>query len=118
MPEDAVEPLAAAIAPCLPISVALLGMGADMHTASLFPGADRLEEALSPDAPILVPMRAPGAGEPRVTLSARVIEDAMSIHILITGAEKRAALMRAQTLSPEQAPVRAVLDAATVHWAP
>ncbi len=117
LPEDAVDALSAAIAPCLPISVALLGMGADMHTASLFPGADRLEEALSPDAPILVPMRAPGAAEPRVTLSARVLEDAMSIHILITGVEKRAALMRAQTLSPEQAPVRAVLDAATVHWA-
>jgi 6-phosphogluconolactonase/glucosamine-6-phosphate isomerase/deaminase len=24
-------------------------MGADMHTASLFPGADRLAEALAPD---------------------------------------------------------------------
>lgn len=118
LPEDAVDALSAAIAPCLPISVALLGMGADMHTASLFPGADRLAEALAPDAPVLVPMRAPGAEEARVTLSARVIEDAMSIHILITGAEKRAALMRAQTLSPEEAPVRAVLDAATVHWAP
>lgn len=118
MPEDAVDALAAAIAPCLPISVALLGMGADMHTASLFPGADRLEEALDPDAPILVPMRAPGAGEPRVTLSARVLEDAMCTHILITGEEKREALMRAQTLTPQEAPVRAILDAATVHWAP
>ncbi|MCO5128742.1 MAG: 6-phosphogluconolactonase [Rhodobacteraceae bacterium] len=118
MPEDAVDALAAAIAPCLPISVALLGMGAYMHTASLFPGADRLEEALDPDAPILVPMRAPGAGEPRVTLSARVLEDAMCTHILITGEEKREALMRAQTLTPQEAPVRAILDAATVHWAP
>jgi 6-phosphogluconolactonase len=27
--------------------VLLLGMGADMHTASLFPGADRLDEALA-----------------------------------------------------------------------
>ncbi|MCV2870097.1 6-phosphogluconolactonase [Defluviimonas sp. WL0002] len=117
-PEDAVEALSEAIEPNLPISVLLLGMGADMHTASLFPKADHLEQALSPDAPILVPITAPGAGEPRMTLSARVLEDAMNTHILITGEEKRKALMRAQTLEPDEAPVRAVLDAATVHWAP
>ncbi len=116
-PEEAVEALSDAIEPHLPISVLLLGMGADMHTASLFAGADRLAEALSPDAPILLPMRAAGAGEPRVTLSARVLADAISIHILITGAEKRAALERAMRLTPQDAPVRAVLDEATVHWA-
>lgn len=116
-PEASVEALAAAIAPHLPISVLLLGMGADMHTASLFPGADRLAEALASDAPILMPMRAEGAGEPRITLTARVLADAMSIHLLITGTEKRAALERAVTLAPDVAPVRAVLDNATVHWA-
>jgi 6-phosphogluconolactonase len=116
-PEAALEALSAAIAPHLPISVLLLGMGADMHTASLFPGADRLAEALAPDAPILLPMRAEAAGEPRVTLTARVLGDAMSIHLLIKGNDKRAALERAMTLPPEEAPVRAVLDNATVHWA-
>lgn len=116
-PEASVGALEAAIAPHLPISVLLLGMGADMHTASLFPGADRLAEALAPDAPVLMPMRAEGAGEPRITLTARVLADAMSIHLLITGKEKRAALERAMGLSPEEAPVRAVLDNATVHWA-
>ena len=116
-PEDAIDELAEAIEPHLPISVLLLGMGADMHTASLFPGADRLAEALAPDAPVLLPMRAAGAGEPRVTLSARVLRDAMAIHVLITGAEKRAALERAMDLTPQEAPIRAVLDEATVHWA-
>ena len=36
-------------------------------------------------------LRADTAGEPRITLTARVLQDAMNIHILITGAEKRAA---------------------------
>lgn len=116
-PEWAIPMLGEAIEPHLPISVLLLGMGADMHTASLFPGADRLEDALSPAAPLLVPMRAAAAGEPRVTFSARVLADALRIHILILGEEKRDALERARGLPVEEAPVRAVLADATVHWA-
>ena len=116
-PEDRMDALAEGIAAHLPIDVLLLGMGVDMHTASLFPGADRLAEALSDDAPILLPMRAEAAGEPRITLSAPVLRDAMHIHILITGAEKRAAIERAETLPVEEAPVGAVLANATVHWA-
>ncbi|KAF0114908.1 MAG: 6-phosphogluconolactonase [Rhodobacteraceae bacterium] len=116
-PEEMLAALEDGLRPHLPISVLVLGMGADMHTASLFPGADRLEEALSPGAPLLLPMRADAAGEPRITLTARVLREAFNIHILITGDEKRAALERAMTLTPMEAPVRAVLDNATVHWA-
>lgn len=116
-PEEKLEELAEGVRAHLPISVLLLGMGADMHTASLFPGADRLAEGLAADAPVLLPMRAEAAGEPRVTLTAPVLRGAMNIHILITGQEKRDALERALTLPPEEAPVRAVLDNATVHWA-
>ena len=115
-PEDGLDALETALAPHLPLSVCLLGMGADMHTASIFPGADRLQDALHGAAP-LVPMRADGAPEPRITLSAAVLRDAMCRHIVITGDEKRAALERAQQLRPEEAPVAAVLRGATVHWA-
>ncbi len=117
-PEDRLDELSAAVEAQLPLSVALLGMGDDMHTASLFPGADRLAEALAPDAPVLMAMRAPGAPEPRVTLTARVLDDAISKHLVITGPAKREALDKAQSLGdPMQAPVCAVLSEATVHWA-
>ena len=117
-PEARLEEVAIGVAKALPISVLLLGMGADMHTASIFPGADNLEAALSDDAPLVMAMRALGADEPRVTLTAHVLNDAMSKHIVIIGADKRKALERAQSLGdPVQAPICAVLDDATIHWA-
>ncbi|WP_106206658.1 6-phosphogluconolactonase [Aliiruegeria haliotis] len=116
-PEDSLEMLGAQIRDVLPITVLLLGMGVDMHTASLFPGADKLDQALSDDAPALMALRADAAGEPRMTLTAPVLKGALSTHILITGPEKRAALERARTLSPREAPVKTVLGDATVHWA-
>ncbi len=115
-PEAVLAELESYIIPRLPIAVLLLGMGEDMHTASLFPGADNLEVALGRRAPVLVPMRAPGAPEPRVTLSARVLNDAMSKHLILMGSSKRAALDRAQSLPVHEAPVRAVLDDMNVHY--
>lgn len=105
----------------LPIDVLVLGMGADMHTASLFPGAPELAAALAPDAPVVLEIRPPSQPEARLTLTARVLRAADVVHILITGADKLAALHTALADGPvEEAPVRAVLTSpapVTVHYA-
>lgn len=111
-------PAQEAIAPCLPIDLMLLGMGADMHTASLFPGAPELEAALADDALPLVQVTPQGGLEPRLSLSGPVLRAAVSIHVLVTGAEKRIALETAATLHDARlAPIRTVLQQATIHWA-
>jgi len=115
-PEDGLPALQAALAPSLPVDVMLLGMGADMHTASIFPQADQLDRALTGDD-LLVAMRAPGAPEPRITLSANVLKGAIRRHIVIIGKEKRDALDKAQHLTPQEAPVAAILSGSIVHWA-
>lgn len=116
-PEEALQALSAAITPRLPVAVSLLGMGTDMHVASLFAGAEGLQQALARDAPVLVALRAQGVPEPRVSLSARVLAGAVCSHIVITGRAKRRALDAARNRPPEEAPVAAVLEDATVHWA-
>ena len=116
-PEDVLSTLTARFDDELPIAVAVLGMGNDMHTASLFPGGDNLAAALDHHAPVLLPMRIDGQPEVRITLTAPVLSGALSKHLVIFGTEKRAALDKAMGLPPEDAPINAVLDGATVHWA-
>ncbi len=116
-PEEGLPALIDGIEKILPLSVLILGMGADMHTASLFPGADQLELGLSEDAPNLLAMRAPGAAEPRITLSAKALKTAQHTHVLITGQEKRDVLEAAIGQNEQDAPITAFLPHATVHWA-
>jgi len=116
-PEVGIPKLQERIEQNLPISVLLFGMGADMHTASLFPGGDNLEKALSSNAPTLLPMRAEGALEARITLTAQVLNRSRIKHLVIFGKEKRTALEKAIDLPNRLAPISAILPGASVHWA-
>jgi 6-phosphogluconolactonase len=116
-PELGIPTLKKRIEPNLPISVLLFGMGTDMHTASLFPGGDNLEEALSNNAPTLLPMRAAGAIEARMTLTAQVLNSSRFKHLVIFGMEKRTAFEKVIDLPNSIAPISAILPGASVHWA-
>lgn len=109
----------------LPFDVVILGMGMDGHTASFFPGGDHLGEALDPHAGMVVlPMRAPGAGEPRITLSLATLLKTRALFVHIEGEPKRHVFADAQLGlgSGANYPIRAVLDQATVpvavYWCP
>lgn len=105
-----------------PFDAVVLGMGTDGHTASFFPGGDTLAEALAGHAP-LVAIRAPGAGEPRVTLSLIRLLATKALYVHIEGSDKAEVLRAALAGGPvEQMPVRAVLRQSqvpvTVFWSP
>ncbi|MBO6639280.1 MAG: 6-phosphogluconolactonase [Roseitalea sp.] len=106
------------------LDACVLGMGTDGHTASFFPGGDRLADALDPNgSDTVLPIFAEGAGEPRLTLTLPPILDARFVALHIEGDDKRATLETALAGTDVDAmPVRAVLrqTATPVHvfWAP
>ncbi len=94
-----------------PADLVVLGMGDDGHTASWFPGAVGLADAMdiSARAPVAA-ITAPGAAEPRLTLSGRVLLRARKIALQIEGPDKLATLAKALGDGPTEAmPIRAVL---------
>jgi 6-phosphogluconolactonase len=70
--------------------VTLLGLGADGHTASLFPGSPALDERTRWTAV------AQALGHIRITLTYPALDSSAHVAFLVTGAEKRDVLRRVQ----------------------
>ncbi|MEE9348045.1 MAG: 6-phosphogluconolactonase [Robiginitomaculum sp.] len=128
MPEQAITLSDAAIhAIAKPFDVTLLGMGADMHVASLIPNAPGTGRALDTSRPAMVckigPVDGPNGAEIRLSLTLRAILESKVIFIMITGDEKLKSLKKASLLKdPTSSPVSAILHQTKcpvyVYWAP
>jgi 6-phosphogluconolactonase len=84
----------------------LLGLGADGHVASLFPGDPALRETTR----LAAAVRAPAAPAERITLTPPVFRHAGAILLLVSGAAKAEALRAALSDEgpPDAAPARLV----------
>ncbi|WP_330946858.1 6-phosphogluconolactonase [Thermomonas sp. LB-4] len=111
-----------------PFDAVLLGMGADGHFASLFPGAANLADGLAMDSgmdaiatlPDPLPPEAPFA---RISLTLPRLLRARAVHLVVSGQDKRAILRRVQQEPHAPYPVAALLHAPApapihIHWSP
>ncbi|OQW78679.1 MAG: 6-phosphogluconolactonase [Proteobacteria bacterium ST_bin11] len=112
-----------------PFTLAIVGMGPDGHTASLFPHAEGLANALSEDnqqltaAITAIQSEVTGANTERLTLTRSALLKSERIVILFTGEDKLAVFNSAQKPGPlEDMPIRALLNQEDVpvelYWAP
>lgn len=115
-----------------PFAVSILGMGGDGHTASLFPHAEGLNEALNENNPLLTAAimanqsEITGTNVERITLSLTGLLNSQRLIILLTGEEKLAVFRNALADLSDEAvkdmPVRAILRQDIVpvelYWAP
>lgn len=132
------EPAVAAGARVLPLetaqktgltrpNVVLLGMGADGHIASLFPGAARLAPALDayggPETVEITPdPLPPEAPFPRLSLTMFALTCASEIVLATSGEAKKAAIEIARQADPKTHPLGALFAQSRapvrVYWAP
>ncbi|HEX4351388.1 MAG TPA: 6-phosphogluconolactonase, partial [Polyangiales bacterium] len=97
----------------------LLGMGADGHTASLFPGTEALDETRR----WVVPNRLNATSPMRLTMTLPIIDAATDIMFLISGEDKASRLkevlqpnggaaLPAQRVKPTRGALHFMVDAA------
>lgn len=119
----------AALAPLdQPFDAVVLGMGADAHTASLFPDSPGLEDAIAPRSQraafVVTPQPLPAeAPFPRITLGLSRLQHSRERILAITGEAKRRVWQQVLAAEPSAAqPIGLFLHATAapvaVHWSP
>lgn len=113
---DAIDTLAAAANQRLaalhwPLDVAVLGMGEDGHTASLFPAAPGLDTALHTTAHVawVRPDAIGHAPHPRLTLTLPTLQAARQLHLSLAGPAKQAVYRQALARPDAALPVSLLL---------
>lgn len=82
----------------------LMGLGADGHTASLFPGSDALHERVR----LVIAPWIDKLSSFRITLTLPVFESAAEVFFLVSGEDKAAALQAVLQGEPERYPAQLV----------
>lgn len=113
---DAIDTLAATANQRLaalhwPLDVAVLGMGEDGHTASLFPAAPGLDTALHTTARVawVRPDAIGHAPHPRLTLTLPTLQAARQLHLSLAGPAKQAVYRKALARPDAALPVSLLL---------
>jgi 6-phosphogluconolactonase len=109
-----------------PLDVVVLGLGNDGHTASWFPNASGLSEALEPlgehvSAIDAAQSQITGPFTQRITLTRAAFANAGAIHVMFAGEKKRKTWAKAQGPGRvEEMPIRALIRdpniALNAHW--
>jgi len=105
----------------LPFDVVVLGMGADGHTASLFPCSEELYDAMDLNNPnILISISPKTAPYERLSLTAKVIIDSKNIFLHLNGSSKLQTLESVMEYKDSsKMPIYAFLEKGlSIYWSP
>jgi len=100
------------LGPAPRLDLVLLGMGADGHVASLFPGSPALAESRR----LVCAAAGPRPGERRLTLTLPAINAAAGVLFLVTGEDKAGLVAEVLAGGRSDLPVARVRPDGEVHW--